>query len=323
MDGEPDMEKRKNSKNSKKGFWVVLLVFAAAIAGAGFYFYPAWQAAQVLSEKMDFPGSSFAIEAELDRDELSQEQERMFGLLEKLTGIPQESLCQLTIKGESQGDKTHMLIYPEGRSEAMAEFYLSDDMKVVNETMLYDAVRRHLRDSLPLLGYLMPGQEEAQYMTFEQVEQLFGVDLGEMFRPALSTEMGDLTAKQYFLLLAVMSREKPEDGYRFGLEREQMGLWFHISGEKGHEAVRMGFSVENPAEAFSQGKELLAKLGLDMEEGDFRFLKSFSVVLEPGGGGEITIPDNLANQETIDIISKIRTWIEENMDFRPEDPSMT
>lgn len=316
MDGEPDMRKRKKSK---KGLWAVLLVFAAAIAGAGFYFYPAWQAARILSEKMDFSGNSFVIEAELDREGLPQEQERMFGMLEKLTGIPQESLYQLTIKGESQGDRVHMLIYPEGRSEALAEFYLSDDVNVVNETMVYEAIRRHLRDSFPLLGYLMPGQEEAQYMTFEQVEQLFGADLGEMFRPALTTAMRGFTAKQYFLLLAIMSREKPGDGYRFGLEREQMELWFDISGEKGHEAVRMGFSVENPAEAFSQGKELLAKLGLDMEEGAFRSLKSFSVALEPGSGGEITIPDNLANQETIDIISKIRMWIEENINFRSED----
>ena len=207
----------------------VLFLLLAAAVGAGLYLYPAWKAAKALGDEMELPCKAFVLEVELDRDAVPREQEKMLGMLAKLTGIPEDAMYRLSIEGSAMEGKVHLLICPDGRTEPLIELYLSDDMSVINETMLYSAIRGNLTEKLGLLDYLMPRQEETVYMTLEQVEQLFGADLsgiGDMRLPAPEKEIG---AGEYFLLLAVMAREKSGNGYSFALEREQMSLGFDVA----------------------------------------------------------------------------------------------
>ncbi len=121
-------------------------------------------------------------------------------------------------------DRVHLTIYPEGRTEPLFELYLSDDIDVINETMVYNAIRSHLTAKFGLLAHLMPAQEETLYLTLEQVEQLFGTDLSGLADFRLGAWDRRVNAKECFLLLAVMSREKQKDGYRFTLDIGQADI---------------------------------------------------------------------------------------------------
>ncbi len=155
----------------------MLFMLVAVIVGAGLYLYPAWRAAKALQDKIGLCYGSFALEVQLDREKLPEEQEKLFAMLARLTGIQEEAMYRLSMRGNVQEDKIHLMIYPYDATEPLAEFYLSEDINVINETMLYNAIRGKLTERVGLLDYLMPRQEETLYMTLEQVEQLFGLDL--------------------------------------------------------------------------------------------------------------------------------------------------
>ena len=288
----------------------ILFLLAAVIVGAGIYLYPAWKAARAMQDKMALPFRSFELEVELDRERVPADQAKMFERLAALTGIEEGALYRLSVRGGMEEDKVHLTVYPEGRTEPLFEFYLSDDMNVINETMVYNAVRSHLAGQFGLLEYLMPVQEETLYLTLEQVEQLFGTDLSGLAGFRLQTTDGSITAKEYFFLLAVMSREKQGEGYRFTLDTEQAGICFETAYGKEDTAVKLELRVQDPEDVLHRADNVLPGLENWLPGEGLEGLKSFSLTLEPGEGETITMPTNLAGQETIDTIAAIREWFQ-------------
>ena len=303
---------RKNRRKKRYALRVMLFLLAAVIAGAGLYLYPAWKAAKILRDRMALPYSSFEIEVELDRERVPEEQKEMFGTLARLTGLREEAVYRLSVRGAAVEDKVHLMIYPDGEEEPLLEFYLSNDMSVINETILYNAIRSNLTGQFGLLEYLMPGQEETQYMTLEQAEQLFGVEISGLDRFRLSGADRSITAKGYFLMLAVMSREELADGCRFALETEQIVLGFDVAEEeRDGAATRMRLQIKNLPEVLARGDRLLSLLGDWLPWENLQGLKSLSMTLTRSDEGTISVPANLVNQETIETLSKIRAWIQE------------
>lgn len=294
----------------KKGRYILLVVaflLVAALVGAGLYFYPTWKAAKILEEKMGLSSLAYELEVKIDREKLPEEQRKTLDILAELTGVSEDAIYQLTIEGSAQGDKIGMTIYPEGAAKPLTEIYLEGDTCVINETMLYDAVRSQLTGQYPLLGYLMPEQKETQYITLEQIEQLFGVELGEIRAFHLPKADSSLTAKQYFILLAAMSREKQAGGWQFGMDAEQARLRFEIEGDS---SVNLQFHIQNPSQTLPQGAWLLSRIGIEAPDVQLDMVESFSVALTPEENATVTMPTNSVSQSVIDMISEIRTWLE-------------
>lgn len=304
-------------ENRKQILWAVAFLLAAALTGACLYCYPAWKAAGIVQEKMDGSGFSYELQVELDWENQPAEQRKAFEILAKLTGIRKESLCRLTIKGGTQEDRIHMTIYPEGKTEPLAEFFFDNDSGVINETMLYNAIRGNLAGQYKVLEYLMPRQKEDLYMTLEQVEQLLGMDFSGIRDFRLAMADSEMTVKQYFVILMAMKREKQEGGYLFARETEAADLSIHVPSDSADSALVMRFRVQNPAEMIPKGEWLLSWIGIEMPDADFQALKSISVVLASDEEGTVAMPTNFVNQDIIDILSKVRAWLRET--FSGED----
>lgn len=209
---------------------IMLLLLLAIAVYLGIRLYPVWKAAAYLSENMDFAHYTYELEVELDQEEMQREQGRLLEILAAVTGFEPEAMCRLTVRGSVWEDTIHALIYPGGMEGVQAtespliELYLGSDTDVVNETYIYNAVRNHLAEKVRLLGLVMPEQNEMLYMTLEQVEQIFGLDLKGVRDFSLQTDGEGIGAGQYFIMLALMSREKAAEGSSFTLETEQVGL---------------------------------------------------------------------------------------------------
>lgn len=305
------MEKRKQI------LWAVVFLLAATLTGACLYCYPAWRAAKILQDKMDNSGFSYELQVELDWQNQPAGQRKAFRTLAKLTGIREESLYRLTIKGSTQEDRIHMTLYPEGETEPLAEFFFDNDSGVINETMLYNAIRSNLAGQYKVLEYLMPRQKENLYMTLEQVEQLLGMDFSAIRDFRLAMEDSEMTAKQYFVLLMAMKREAQEDGRRFARRTEDAELSIDVPSNPGGSAIVMRFRVQDPTETLSKGEWLLSWIGIEMPDVDFHALKSISVELSSDEEGTVAMPTDFVNQDIIDILSKVREWISET--FADED----
>ena len=298
-------------KKKKYILLAVALLLIVITAGIGAHFYPRWKSAETLQNNLDFAHYSCELEAELDRKELSESQNNFIEILAKLMGLQEGDLYRLTVKENAWEDKLHILIYPKGTSEPLIELYSNGDATVVNETILYNAFRTRVVSQYPLLSYLMPEQEEDLYMTLEQVEQIFGIDLSAIHDFPLSFSDREFTAKHWFAMLASMSRKKQEDGNLFELVTEQVQVRFHISAGEDTSAVTIQFSVRDIKDTFADKKDLFSRIGMQMSDEQIRILKSFDMTLMSGEGKEFVMPTNLVNQSTVDLISEIRAKIGE------------
>ena len=202
---------------AKKIRYIILFFLLAAAVGACIYSYPIWKDAGVLRRYMAAGQFTFDLEVELDRTALEAGQAKLLENLAKLTGYEEDALFRLRIKGRTRGDKIQALIYPEGEEEPLMELYLSDELDAVNETLPYNTIRKNLVEKVALLDHIMPAELEAVYMTLEQVEQIFDLDLSrirEFHLPEFST---DRSTAAYFPLLALAPKERTEQGCRYGV----------------------------------------------------------------------------------------------------------
>lgn len=295
----------------KKGKWilsVVLMVLLAVIAGAGIHFYPVWKTAKMLGERQEPADFSYELAVELNKEELESGQVRVLEILAELTGVQQEAMYRFDIRGSVQADKIHALIYPQGAAEPLIELYLSDDGDVINEAMLYNAVRSHLLKDNGLLSLLVPIQEKNVFMSLEQVEQLFGIDLDRVKRFRLSSG-NQMTETQYFMMLAAMSHEKTEDGESFELAAEGIRIRYELSNEDSYHLAAVQYDIQDLAKVLGKEAELLSNMGINLSNEWLRALKSISIRTVTGEGQELVMPTEFVNQDIIDLISKIRELI--------------
>lgn len=296
-------------KKRKRIWWVVLILAVLAMGGAFVHFYPAWRAAKILQEKMDFTHFSYEMEMELDKGQLSAGQVKMFRILGELLGVEEDGMYSFTVKGRVRGERIYALLYLKGAKEPLAEFYVGEEGIALNEAMVYNTIRNGLVEQYGALGRLMPEQKGNLYISLEQVEQMFGVELREICQFAFPAMDGRLTAGQYFAMLAVMERERIGEGNRFEIAKKRMKARLDISVAEESE-VRMRLEMQDPAKTLSQATPLLSRMGVRLPVERLRMLKNFSMTIAAGEGAEITMPTDYVEQGTINLIAEIRALIE-------------
>lgn len=325
---------------------IMLLLLLAIAVYLGIRLYPVWKAAVYLSENMDFAHYTYELEVELDQEEMQREQGRLLEILAAVTGFEPEAMCRLTVRGSVWEDTIHALIYPGGMEEVhstenpLIELYLGSDIDVVNETYIYNAVRNHLAEKVRLLGLVMPEQNEMLYMTLEQVEQIFGLDLKGVRDFSLQKDGEGIGAGQYFIMLALMSREKAAEGSSFTLETEQVGLEVTVPEGDSADTVSApvlrlhmkkvlskdehsmedggstegGFSgkilhsIKELAGLDGKVDQIFSQMGFPVSGEQLAVVKSLSVTIEPAGN-EIIMPANFVNQTVVELISRIRELV--------------
>lgn len=298
----------------KKGKIVLLVFLIILLVLAGFLFlrfYPAWKAAEVLQERMDLAHFTYELELELDKEELPAKYVEIFSSIAEVAKVDEETLYHLTAKGTIWEDVTYVQIYFEGQTEALVEMYLSDEMDVINESKIYKAVRDNLVGRSEILSMLIPEGEDNVYMTLEQANQLFGIDLSGVANFSIPFADMKFEQKEYFLALAALSRQKHDNSDLFALEMERIQLGIDVPKEDSSSLVEVHLAVQEPSEALAEAADLVAKLGVEIPVEDFKVIKSFALDAVPEGAVEPTFPTNFISQETINVLSEVAALIEQ------------
>ncbi len=294
------------SKKKVHIFPILLLLLAAVAAGICIYFYPKWKAAGVLQESLASGHFVYELEIRLDRDAMEAKQAETLENLSELTGFGKEALFRFTIRGSVWEDKIHELFYPKDISEPIIELYLSNDMNLINETLPYNTIRKNLVEQHKLLDHIMPAEREAVYMTLEQAEQIFDLDLSGIREFGLVQSDEELSRVKCFLLLAFMSGGSSEEGSLYELSAEGVDL----KVELGADAVPvLRFDVQEPGTALQQAEEYLSRLKLETSGWHTELLEGITGTIMPGQGEEIVLPDKLMDQKKADLLVEIRDLI--------------
>lgn len=310
-------------KRKKTGYFILLLLLAAALA-ACIYLYPVWKAAGILQRHMAAGCFTYELDVQVDKTALEAGQREVLENLAKLTGYDEEAMFRLRVSGTVWEDKIQAMIYPQGGTEPLMELYLSNEVKALNETRPYNTIRSNLIGKYEILEHIMPAEMEAIYMTAEQAEQIFHLDLSAVKSFQMPNLGAGKSAVGYFAVLALASKEKLEQGYRYEISADQAVLRVEITdyasegntgtdGEgRGGESpgqVRIQLDLTKPGELAAQQSQLLARLGIELPVRELAMLENISIVMEPGKGSEPEAPDRFMDQKKADLIVEIRDLI--------------
>lgn len=280
------------------------MLLAAAAVGACVYFYPKWRAAGLLQKGLTSGFFSYELEVVLDRGAMEAGQAEVLEKLARLTGFEEDALFCFTVKGSVWEDRIHALFYPKDSNEPLMELYLSSDIDVINETLPYNTIRRNLTERYGLLDYIMPAERDAVYMTLEQAERIFGLDLEGLRGFALPEPEEGISRVKCFLLLLAMSEGKGGKGGSYEIQREGAGLRLELPEESAG-TVTLRLEAQELRQALSWGEKLFARLKIELPE-QLELLEGISGTIVLGEGEEIRMPDRLMDQKTADRLIGIR-----------------
>ncbi len=313
----------KKKNKGVKIFLGFLLVLAGLAAALGARFYPVWKSAEFLGERLKPNRFTYDMSVKLDREKMPEEQAALLDLLAAAVGLDSEAMYDLDIRGGVDGDRIHALIYPDGFGQPLLECYLSDDIDVINGAMFYNAVREHLGEESALLGFLIPAWDDHAYVSLEQAEQLMEIDLESLRDFQLPFTEKELSSWEYFVMLAAMKCDRDEDSCTFQFQKEDKRagesddekipaasaqLYFEYEDEP---SVTVNLKLERPADVLTWASEKLSAVGLEINGEKLRSLDGISVVITKGGEDKLAIPDDLISQNTVNVISGIRSVIRE------------
>lgn len=296
---------KKKRHTGLKIFLVLLFLLLAAAAGVVIYFYPAYRAAGDMAENLNLQKLEYTLEVKLDREELGKKPRMLLDILAEITGATREETCHLIIKGSLDGDVIYARIYSEGREEPLTELYLSDGPDMVNGAMLYGVMREHFCSRNKMLDQLFPVWEDHKYMSLEQAEDMFEVDLSDLRDFSLSLRDKKLSRLQCFLLLAIMNREETDSGESFFLQTE--GLEAKLLLPEWTATVRM----EKPAEVLGRLEEKFSIMGIRLKGEKLCMLDLLAVTVEMKEDITLRMPDDLVSQNMVDVVKGIRAILRE------------
>lgn len=302
---------KKKRHTGLKIFLTLLLLLLAAAAGLALYFYPAYRAAGYLAENLNLQKIEYTLEVRIAREELDGTKRLLLDTLAEVTGITDEELCHLTIRGSVDGDVIYAGIYPEGQKNPLTELYLSDDLDVVNGAMLYSAMRENVCGQNEMLNYLFPVWEEHKYMSLKQAEDMFGVDLSAIRNYKLAFRDRRLSRLECFGILALMHRNKAGSEESFSLQLEGLDAEMRL-----REQIECTIHMENPADVLEELKGKLSGLGISLNGEKLRMLDSFFVTAKIREDVALQVPEDLVSQNMVDIVKGIRAVIRELKDGR-------
>ena len=300
----------------KKGKIVLIVFLVILLLLVGFLFlrfYPAWKAAKVMEDRTDLAHFTYELELELNKEELPKQYAEIFSSIAEIAKVDEDELYHLTAKGTVWEDITYVQIYFEGQNESLVEMYLSDEMDVINESKIYKAVRDNLVGRSELLAMLVPEGEDNVYMTLEQADQLFGIDLSGIANFSVPFTDMEFERKEYFLALAALSREKHANSELFALDMERIQLGIDVPKTDAASLVELHAAMQEPSVALTEVAELVAKVGVDVEipTEELKVIKSLNLDAVPEDAQKPTMPTKFISQETINVLSEIAALIEQ------------
>lgn len=290
----------------KKVLIGILAAFLVAAVAAGIYFYPDFKAMKTLKEQLDFKHFSYEMTVQLDRNSLSEEQENLFINIEKISGVSFLEHPRFYIAGEVDEDKIHTFVYPTGAEEPVAELYFSDDVDMINGAMFYEKVRTNLIEKSSFLEYILPAWEDHKYVTFAQMEQMFGINLQSASRFSIAIPQGGIGFKEALGILTKLDRQKNADGsMSYILNQEDLTLELRLDAD-GEEPMALIGHVDQPVKKIAQVEDALSTVGLTVDSDSFKHISDVDVKVVPDSRMQVTIPEDSVSQTLIDSIEKIR-----------------
>ncbi|EOS22912.1 hypothetical protein C806_03533 [Lachnospiraceae bacterium 3-1] len=191
---------------------VVVVIFLALAV----WIFPLAHAAFLLRDVSKFQGFSYEISVNQKEENLSQQQKQAAYALAWMLGGGESLDMSFHITGRASEGLAYGEIYWEGCEKPITELYVRQEEGLMNVEMLYDAIRENLTAQSPFLGNIMPEWGYGEFLSSTQLEQIFQVDLAELFRAKGLKDTHSFSFWEGFrMLIGMKSRKGPDGGRQF------------------------------------------------------------------------------------------------------------
>lgn len=282
----------------------IVCVAAALLLVIGIFCYPHWKAARLLKEHFNPERVGYTLEVQLLEEQMTDDQKQFVNVLSMLTGIDTENFYKLHLEGTTWDGIVEVQVFPDGQENPLFELYLSDESEVMNGAMFYQTVRANLSGGNALIERLLPKWEDHTYVTLEQAEQIFGIDLSAVRNFSLP-QIKEPSTSSWFMALLAMKRENDDNEVTYAAEKAGAAVKL-VLPEEGN--VTVEFDVPNLQETLTAINEK-ASLSIDMEQ--FVLVGQLSGTVSAAGQEELSVPEDCISQDTVEILEGVRVLIQE------------
>lgn len=171
---QPDKKKKKHP--FLVFFGILLLVIVVALVVLAVRILPV---ARRLQSALTAQSCAITIEASLDQQALTDDQQKFLQNLSMLTGIDQAKWGELTLQGGYDGDALELAVYG-GQDTLLTQLYLTQECQAMDIHAIYDRAYTHLTEKVGLLALVLPQWSFGDYISLQQLEYAFGLQLGEL-----------------------------------------------------------------------------------------------------------------------------------------------
>lgn len=282
----------------------IVCVAAALLLVLGIFCYPHWKAAKLLKEHFNPERAGYTLEVQLLEEQMTDDQKQFVDVLSMLTGINTENFYKLHLEGTTWDGIVEVQVFPDGQENPLFELYLSDESEVMNGAMFYQTVRANLSGGNALIERLLPKWEDHTYVTLEQAEQIFGIDLSAVRNFSLP-QIKEPSTSSWFMALLAMKRENGDNEVTYAAEKAGAAVKL-VLPEEGN--VTVEFDVPNLQETLTAINEK-ASLSIDTEQ--FVLVGQLSGTVSAAGQEELSVPEDCISQDTVEILEGVRVLIQE------------
>ena len=282
----------------------IVCVAAALLLVLGIFCYPHWKAARLLKEHFNPERVGYTLEVQLLEEQMTDDQKQFVDVLSMLTGIDTENFYKLHLEGTTWDGIVEVQVFPDGQENPLFELYLSDESEVMNGAMFYQTVRANLSGGNALIERLLPKWEDHTYVTLEQAEQIFGIDLSAVRNFSLP-QIKEPSTSSWFMALLAMKRENGDNEVTYAAEKASAAVKL-VLPEEGN--VTVEFDVPNFKETLTAINEK-ASLSIDTEQ--FVLVGQLSGTVSAAGQEELSVPEDCISQDTVEVLEGVRVLIQE------------
>lgn len=214
------MEQPVKKKKKHWGLRILCLLLVAALIAAVVLGIRIIPIARRLQGALTEQNCTITAQAEINQSRLTADQQKFLGTLSRLMGIEETEWNRVTLQG-GYDDEAIWLAVCGGQGDRLTELYLTQDCQALDIHVIYDRAYAHLTEKVGLLALVLPQWSFGDYISLQQLEYAFGLQLGEL--PDIQGKLEQFQSKLSLPLLcgAVLAADQ--------WDRDSQKLVYHIT----------------------------------------------------------------------------------------------
>lgn len=288
---------------------ISLAIWTCLILGCVYLFFrwkPVWEDAGCFVEQVDLNKLDFEGTFNLNKTFYSRENAKGISYLMQLLGVSETDMRSIDIRGTRENRSLDLSFAVHSSKEPLLNLYLAPHTSLLNGAQLYNSIRHRIVNGNTTLDHLVPLWTDHEYLTFDQLIQLFDADLTFFEKAAPKQLLPSVTRFPVFLLLVTLKHE----GNTYTKNLRGADLVFTFDRDAKDPRVSLQIIGNDPETAIEDFRNSVGNLlPFTIPDINLSGIDSLDITISNSKTTLKNPEDNIVDQSTIDALSVIKTFL--------------